>query len=295
MNCSILVNAYSESEEYLYQAKRLQAELSCLGVKTDVVKNYCGVVQVPNDNRSDLLKKSDFVVYLDKDKYLALQLESMGIRLFNPSSAIFTCDDKMLTHLALSEKGIPMPKTIAAPLCYLSGIEIGDEEVEKVANELGMPVVIKQSYGSLGKQVHLAKDKEELKSYMQDLICEPHFYQEYIKDSFGKDVRVIAIGGKAVTAMERNSGGNDFRSNMSLGGQGKRVEITPEMEELVQKITTALGLDYCGIDLLYTKSGFTVCEVNSNAFFKGSEKTTGVNIAKLYAEYIVETMKKDCL
>ncbi|MDE6667605.1 MAG: RimK family alpha-L-glutamate ligase, partial [Clostridia bacterium] len=45
--------------------------------------------------------------------------------------------------------------------------------------------------------------------------------------------------------------------------------------------------DYCGIDVLYGENGgYLVCEVNSNAFFGGIERVTGVNVARLYAEYI---------
>ena len=51
-----------------------------------------------------------------------------------------------------------------------------------------------------------------------------------------------------------------------------------------------LNLDYCGVDLLYGEDGPVLCEVNSNAFFEGLEAATGVNVAKLYAEYIVGTM-----
>ena len=57
-----------------------------------------------------------------------------------------------------------------------------------------------------------------------------------------------------------------------------------------EKAAQALKLDYCGVDLLYGEDGPVLCEVNSNAFFEGLEAATGVNVAKLYAEYIVGTM-----
>ena len=50
----------------------------------------------------------------------------------------------------------------------------------------------------------------------------------------------------------------------------------------------ALGLDYCGVDLLFGGSGALVCEVNSNAFFRTFESATGINVAAAYARYTVE-------
>ena len=45
-------------------------------------------------------------------------LELTGIRLFNSARSVEICDDKMLTHIALSGKGICMPQTAAGLLCY---------------------------------------------------------------------------------------------------------------------------------------------------------------------------------
>ena len=66
------------------------------------------------------------------------------------------------------------------------------------------------------------------------------------------------------------------------------------MKEVPLKVAFALKLDYCGIDFLLKKDGnFVLCEVNSNAFFSGFEKVTGVNVAKEYAEYIIKKLQKN--
>ena len=43
--------------------------------------------------------------------------------------------------------------------------------------------------------------------------------------------------------------------------------------------------------MLESDRGYTVCEVNSNAFFGGIERITGVNVAERYAEYIISVVK----
>ena len=91
--------------------------------------------------------------------------------------------------------------------------------------------------------------------------------------------------------MERVSGG-DFRSNIAAGGKGRRIELPEQAKDIAEKAAKILALDYCGADILFGKDKFYLCEVNSNAFFDGIEKVTGVNIAGLYAGYIIKTIEK---
>jgi ribosomal protein S6--L-glutamate ligase/gamma-F420-2:alpha-L-glutamate ligase len=78
----------------------------------------------------------------------------------------------------------------------------------------------------------------------------------------------------------------DFRSNVELGGSASAYQPSKEVIEICEKTAQVLGLDYCGIDVLFGEDGPLICEVNSNAFFGGMESATGVNVAKAYAEYM---------
>ena len=196
------------------------------------------------------------------------------------------CDDKMLTHIALAGHAVPMPKTVPAPLCYKEGANTGEFRAE-----IPFPIVVKQCYGSFGEQVYLARDEAELGSLRGELKMRPHLFQEFIAESAGRDVRAVCIGGKVVAAMQRKSE-RDFRSNIGLGGMGEPYALDDEGRALCEKAANVLGLDYCGIDLLFGKEGFLVAEVNSNAFFGEIERVTGVNVARLYAEYLAESCKK---
>ena len=84
---------------------------------------------------------------------------------------------------------------------------------------------------------------------------------------------------------------NDFRSNVELGGVGVKHEPTKEQIALAENCAKILNLDYAGVDILSDGINDYVCEVNSNAFFKGSESATGVNIAKLYAMHVISKLK----
>ena len=286
----IVMNAYPNGGKFYRQSDRIKTELEKLGVKTDVLLN--GEMVAMLDENGEVKTKAveyDFVVYLDKDKYLSRLLEDAGLRLFNSAKAIETCDDKMLTYLALKEKGVKIPETIPAPLCYTPNATPQKNFLDEV-ERLGFPLVAKKSYGSFGAGVELIKNREELENKEKEWLYIPHFYQKFVGKK-GRDIRVIVIGGKAVGAMERIAVGDEFRSNIELGGKGEKIVLPNEYKQTAEKVAQIIRLDYCGVDLLEDETPI-VCEVNSNAFFEGLESVTGLNMAKLYAEYIVKTINK---
>jgi ribosomal protein S6--L-glutamate ligase/gamma-F420-2:alpha-L-glutamate ligase len=284
----ILINGYPNGAKFYRQGERIAQELRLLGVEADVVRNGEFIASLSSDGEVQvaLAKKYDFAVYLDKDKYLGRMLEETGLRLFNPISAIEACDDKMLTYLALRKANVPLIKTVPAPLCYTPNANVNEEFLQQVAQELGFPLVVKKSYGSFGAGVQLVHGMGELIKTANEFLREPHFYQQFIKEAAGRDIRVIVIGGKAVAAMERVAQAGEFRSNIELGGVGKAIQPSEAVISVAEKAAQALGLDYCGVDVLEVMGKAMICEVNSNAFFEGLECATGVNVARLYAEYI---------
>ena len=286
----ILVNAYSKLKNSLNQSARLREELALLGVRADVRLNdgtVCGCGE--GGTLENHVADYDFCVYLDKDKYAARMLEKCGMRLFNGAAAIETCDDKMLTCIALAGNGVPMPDTIPAPLCYDPAEPVSERLLDGVVGRLGLPVVVKASYGSLGAGVYRADDRSALRAVAERLKCSPHLFQRYVAESAGRDARVIVIGGEVAAAMERRSRG-DFRSNLELGGSGSPLSPDGELSALCRKVARLICPDYCGIDVLFGREGYMICEVNSNAFFGGMERVTGINVAAAYARYICGVM-----
>ncbi len=290
----ILVNAFSKdfpkTSCQLNQPLRLKEEFGKLGVAADVVPLDVSACGIAGGSVAVKYEGYDFCVFYDKDKHAALQLEKSGLRCFNDSEAMTICDDKMLTYIKLANSGVPMPETYSSPLCYTPSGKIDDEAFSFLENKLGFPMVVKECYGSLGKGVHLANNRAELKTLAEELKFTPHVYQKFISESKGTDIRVIVIGGKYVGAMKRTSGG-DFRSNVSAGGRGETYDADEKTIELSEKIAKLINLDYCGIDFLFGKDGPILCEVNSNAFFKEFEKVTGINVAEKYAKHVISSLK----
>lgn len=291
----IVINAYPNGEKFLRQSERIGAELRLRGVETTVLRNgqISFTVGATGALSLSTQEKYAFAVYLDKDKYLGAALERTGLRLFNSARAVELCDDKVTTYLALQEAGLRLAETVPAPLCYTPNANPDEDFLRRVAATLGFPTVVKKSYGSFGEGVRLARDFEELKSAAKAFLYQPHCYQKFVAESFGRDIRVIVIGGKAVAAMARVAQGGEFRSNIELGGIGKPIALSKPYAVAAERAAQKIGLDYCGVDLLETSDGPVLCEVNSNAFFEGLESATGFNVAGAYAEYIVQTVSKE--
>lgn len=236
------------------------------------------------------MNELDFVLFLDKDVRLAKVLERKGIRVFNSAHVIEVCDDKSATFFELVGHGIRMPKTVVAPLVFPGTYsEETDGMIELIEGELAYPIIVKESFGSFGEQVYMVKNRGELKEKRKTLASMPHIYQEFVKSSCGKDVRVHVVGDQVVASMMRVSE-TDFRANISSGGKMEPIQLPGAFEALAIRVAKVLKADFVGVDLLFGQEGEPVlCEVNSNAHIKNILDCTGVNVA----EYIMKHIERE--
>ena len=235
-------------------------------------------------------EKPDFILFWDKDIYLAKRLENYGVRLFNNANAVEVCDNKNLTFLALENK-VKMPKTILSPKTF-EGVNYNNLEfVKKAVEKLGLPLIIKETFGSFGKQVYLANTLSEAEEIVKSLGYKDFLMQQFVSSSVGKDVRVNVVGNKVVSAIYRENK-NDFRSNITNGGTGENYTPTKEQIDLALKACKIIGLDFAGVDILFGENKEPVlCEINSNPHFKSTLEITNKDMSKEIMLYIKEQIK----
>lgn len=231
-------------------------------------------------------ERPDAILFWDKDVHLAKRLENGGVRLYNSAKAVEICDSKILTANALYGR-VKTPRTVIAPKTFEGVGYTNLDFVENAARTLGLPMIIKEAYGSFGAQVYLVETVDEAKAKVASLGHKEFIMQEFIAESRGRDVRVNVVGGRVVSAMERYNE-NDFRSNISNGGSMRKIDISPEMADIAIRACEAIGLDFAGVDVLFGKDGPIVCEVNSNPHFKSSLECTGVDMSEEIMKYIAE-------
>lgn len=272
--------------------RRLEAAARRQGVALVPVPNTQFVIQsaptVSVSLGTRALTSADFALFWDKDTRLAHALEACGVRLYNRASAVAACDDKSETHRLLAAGGVPMPKTLLAPMTYTEVTDAIEPFLAAAVQRLGLPLVVKECYGSFGRQVYLAESEARLREIVFSLGSRPFLLQEFVAASAGEDVRLYLVG-DAVAASIRRHNNADFRANVELGG-GVTVH-TPTAQEiaLAQQCRALLGLDFCAVDLLHDAAGAPlVCEVNSNAYMAGLIAGTGVDVAEHIVHYVIK-------
>lgn len=200
-------------------------------------------------------------------------LESMGVPVLNDAPSIARSRDKLRCLQLLTRAGLDVPRTVMAR---------DREHLSELLEEVGgLPAVVKLLRGTQGVGVMLASTIAELQGILatfQDLGQE-FVLQELVRESRGRDLRALVVGGRLVGAMRRKAKSGEFRSNLHRGGQGKPVMPAPAYVEAALRATRAVGLEVAGVDLLETRSGPKVLEVNSSPGFEGMERATGLDVA----------------
>ena len=214
-------------------------------------------------------------------KAVIRHFERMGVVVINGSEAIETVKDKLYTQQILAQLNLDIPKTLLLkhPI-----------DVDFVEKHIGFPVIIKTISGSFGKGVFIADNKKQLSQLITMAeITNPRYdiiIQEFIKDSWGKDLRVFVVNNKVVGCMMRRATDDDFRANITRGGEGIPYEVNEQIEWLASESSKSLGLDIAGVDLLFDGDGYKICEVNSSPGFEGMEKYTKKNIAEEVVSFV---------
>ena len=214
-------------------------------------------------------------------KAVIRHFERMGVILINGSDAIDNVKDKLYSHQILAQSNLDIPNTL------LLKHPINLDFVEK---HIGYPAIVKTISGSYGKGVFFVEKKKQLEQLLTMAeITKPSYnivIQEFIKDTWGRDLRVFVVNNKVVGCMMRQSTDEDFRANISRGGEGIPYEVNDQIEWISSEASKALDLDIAGVDLLFDGDGYKICEVNSNPGFEGMEQYTKKNIAADIVQFI---------
>ena len=284
---------YKNPIEESWETNRLVKEFTKQDIEIRVVNPNDVDIFVDRDDRKSIIVGGkpralpDFVIPRTGSgttyfiKAIIRHLERLGVVLINGSNAIDTVKDKLYTQQVLGESNLPVPKTLLVrhPI-----------KLEWVEKNLTFPVIIKTLSGSFGAGVFMAEDKKQFKQLLKMAEITKKSYniivQEFIKDSWGKDLRVFVLNGKVVGCMMRQAVDDDFRANITRGGEGIPYQIDENIEWLGGESARLLGLDIAGVDLLFDNGGYKICEVNSSPGFEGMDKFTHTNIAEDIVNFV---------
>lgn len=291
----VIYNGNLQSADFLDFAKWIEVAATKKNIDIHIKKNNELLAYMTSDSLHLLPQKEsvlpDFVIFADKDIYLAKQLELLGIPVFNSANAIEISDDKIATYQVLAKHKLDIPQTIIAPKIFYKDKNMDINFTKYVAQTLGFPLIIKEAFGSFGEQVYMIHTYEEMIEKVEKLISKPFLFQEFITSSFGKDIRLQVVGNQVVASMLRKSA-NDFRANITAGGTMKKYDPTIAETQLAITATQAIGADFAGVDLLFGKDGKPIiCEINSNAHIRNLFDCTGINVADFMIDHIIRQMR----
>lgn len=274
-----------------YSPKRFKEEAKKMGHKPFVLDPLKFSIELEQEN-PDLYYKGKRLSHYDAviprigasvtfyGVAIVRQFEQMGVYTANESMAIERSRNKLRASQILSRHDIGIPDT--------AFVRDKSDVLPAIERMGGAPVIIKVLEGTQGVGVILADTVkiaeaiiETLQSAKQNVLI-----QKFIKESKGKDIRAIVVGDKVIAAMRRRAVGDEFRSNVHLGGTTEIVKLDSEFEQTAIRAAQIMGLRIAGVDLLEGKDGPQVLEVNSSPGMEGIEGASGVNVARAILEDI---------
>jgi ribosomal protein S6--L-glutamate ligase len=207
------------------------------------------------------------------------QFDLMGVPVLNGAVAIARSRDKLRALQLLTRRNIDVPTTVCARTP--EGI---DAALSLVG---GCPAIVKLQQGTQGIGTMIAETSQAVHSLLETLwaMGQDIVLQEYVRESKGRDIRVIVVGGKVVASMRRVAKPGEFRSNLHRGGKGDGLALPPRYRSAAIKAVKAMGLEVAGVDMLEARSGPRILEINSSPGLEGIERASGVDVAAAIVEY----------
>ena len=197
--------------------------------------------------------------------------------------------NKLIDGQRIVQAGLPFPKTFHAHTLanYLAMLPI-------IAKETNFPLVVKHRSSGKGAKIFKVEDRLDLENLLTDLNEDNKLGRYYIQEflPLEADYRVLVVADQVVGAMLRIPKKGDFRANFSLGGTVEPAELTKELETLALKAASATNCNFGGVDIVYTKEGKPyLLEVNRTPGFQGFTQAHGIDVAKMFVDYIEKLME----
>jgi len=209
-------------------------------------------------------------------------LEDRGVKVMNSPRTIERCVDKFYTSALLREAGLDTPDTIVCERI---------DDAMTAAREMG-DVIVKPLFGSMGHGMVRVSDPETAFRVFRALeMTRAIFYVQHVIDHAGCDVRAFVVADRIVAAIERRARDGGWRTNISLGGEARSIDLPPAWSEMALAAAGAVGADYAGVDLLPATDGrLYVLEVNGIPGWSGVQKATSVDVAGAIVDRLIASV-----
>jgi ribosomal protein S6--L-glutamate ligase len=208
------------------------------------------------------------------------QFQEMDVFCANSALAISNSRDKLRSLQILSRHNVGIPATEFA--------RRRQDVLPAIERVGGAPVIIKLLEGTQGVGVILAETSKVAEAIVETLQSADQnvLIQKFVAESKGTDVRAFVVNDRVVAAMRRKAQGGEFRSNVHRGGKAEAIDLDPEFEKTAIRAAQIMGLRVAGVDMLESREGPQIMEVNSSPGLEGIETSTGLDVAGAIIEFM---------
>ncbi len=154
--------------------------------------------------------------------------------------------------------------------------------IQQVLDEFTFPFVAKEVRNSMGQGVFLIEKKKDFLQYTQDNSV--LYVQEYLP--IKRDLRIVYLGDKVITAYWRIGIEGQFHNNVSKGGSISFEDIPEGAIKLVERIAAELGINHAGFDVAEVEGHFYFLEFNA-MFGNQALLDQNLPVGKIIYEYLL--------
>ncbi|MCM0613951.1 hypothetical protein KFJ24_15800 [Marinobacter sediminum] len=198
----------------------------------------------------ELLKDADWVLFPEYWQLNAL-VHGLKCRVFPSIASYRIGHDKVEMTRAF--------QTIAPEHTPWTMIEAnGEQEREMIWDAMSYPFVAKLPKASMGEGVWLIETREDWRRYCE--ITDVLYAQEYLP--INRDVRVVVIGDRVLTAYWRTQADQGFYNNIAQGGRIDTSPVPAAATDLALRLAKELGVDHAGFDIVLVEGYPYVLEFN---------------------------------
>lgn len=234
----------------------------------------------------------------DNCEHVVSLLQDRGFLVLNPVRYSELASNKYDTAVLLRKGEIPQPRFCSMTKSILYDEEQYLESMRDVYPEWSkdpdknedFKLVCKILDGHGGTGVFMT-DGKKLNAILQTIFAvdpERQLIIQRKEEGDGGDIRVHVLTlrdeQKILACMKRQQLGGDFRSNVSLGAEAIKVELTEEQEQIALKAAKISRLPWCAVDIMPLKKGSNkevgdnvVLELNASPGTDGISEVIGFN------------------
>lgn len=108
----------------------------------------------------------------------------------------------------------------------------------------------------------------------------------------GKDLGLMFLGGSYLGTYARISKNTSWNTTINSGGHYENYVPSQDIIDIAQRAQALFKLDFTTVDVAETDQGPVVFEVSAFGGFRGGLEGSGIDVAALYTDYVINRINK---